>query len=61
MLAGCTAHISKPVKKVLLLETIRDMTESSSHDFFPEQVGCRRKMLQPETQPMYPRRIAGSD
>jgi two-component system sensor histidine kinase/response regulator len=36
MLAGCTAHISKPVKKVLLLETIRDMTESSTNDFFPE-------------------------
>jgi two-component system sensor histidine kinase/response regulator len=32
MLAGCTAHISKPVKKVLLLETIRDMTESYSDD-----------------------------
>ena len=36
MLAGCTAHISKPVKKVLLLETIRDMTESYSDDSVPE-------------------------
>jgi two-component system, sensor histidine kinase and response regulator len=36
MLAGCTAHISKPVKKVLLLETIRDMTESYSDDSLPE-------------------------
>jgi two-component system sensor histidine kinase/response regulator len=30
MLAGCTAHVSKPIKKMLLLETIRDMTESDS-------------------------------
>jgi signal transduction histidine kinase/CheY-like chemotaxis protein len=32
MLAGCTAHVSKPIKKMLLLETIRDMTESDSYN-----------------------------
>lgn len=36
MLAGCTAHISKPVKKVLLLETIRDMVDSYSEDSVSE-------------------------
>ena len=39
MLAGCTAHISKPVKKVLLLETIRDLTESHSDYALSETSG----------------------
>ena len=46
MLAGCTAHLSKPIKKMLLLETIRDVTESDSDSISREGNRMGGEMLQ---------------
>ena len=51
MSAGCTAHLGKPVKKMLLPKTIKDMTHTESGNpvmSCTRETDRRRQMRPPE-------------